>query len=158
MKLFSKAFCVAGCAIFIAACGGGGSGDGGVGGGVGIGEVNLLGTWSATFTPDACIETVHLALATFVSNSGDTTELGPSRVELPTYGCPLTGIVTDQILRIEATGYPASMAKALFQELLTEHTSMAGTWTVVNFSSTYVAFHRDINSTGHNNGMYELTR
>ena len=122
--------------------------------------VNLLNTWGVTFTPDQCVVNVHNGLATFPSNQGNVAQLGNSRIEMLTLGCP--GQFFNNITAtLDVVGYPSAVTEILFLEMLTEHFSHQGKYTIRTFSSNRIEFHRDVSETDPtsvNNGVFNLTR
>ena len=142
----------------LSACGGGGSG-------AGEPTVNFVGTWSVAFTPDSCIETTHTGIATFVPLSGDPTLIdgNNSMIEFPNYGCPDIPIPFGALFQFDPRfPYPLEMTEALFTELLNNHFdyTIGGTFTVVQFTNSYVSFHREVFCSPGNVycGLFELTR
>lgn len=162
LRLF--AFLVA--ALALSACGGGSSGNNSSqSGDPGEPTVNFLGTWSADFTPDICMETTHTGIATFVPLSSDTTLIDGDGtiVEFPTFGCPNIPIAFGEIFQFDPRfPYPLEITEALFTELLNNHFdyTTGGTFTIVQFTDSYVSFHREVFCSSENVycGMFELTR
>ncbi len=148
------------------ACGGSsGNGNSGQPGNSGEPTVNFLGTWSVDFTPDVCMETMHTGVATFVALSSDTTRIdgNDSTIEFPTWGCPDIPMPFGELFQFDPRyPYPLEMTEPLFTELLNNHFDYAtgGTFTVVQFTDSYVSFHREVFCSPENVycGFFELTR
>jgi hypothetical protein len=135
--------------------------------------VNLLGIWSANFTPDRCQDALHTGAATIFADAGDTTQIEPqtSRMEFNTFGCPDVGdgLLGFTTFRIEAS-YPAEISQQQFEELLNEQLSQDGDliteddWNVIEFDTFAISFRRTTGDVGCNEdentdcGLFELTR
>jgi hypothetical protein len=138
-----------------------------------VATVNVLGTWSANFTPERCQDNLHTGSATFFADPADTTQIAAttSRIELTTYGCSSvgTGLSGLIIFRVESP-YPAEITLSQFEELLNEQLSVDGDlsaddeWTVEQFNTSTISFRRMTNTVdcdeGENVdcGLFELTR
>lgn len=152
--------------VFTACSGSGGSGSSGQSGDSGEPTVNFLGTWSAGFTPDECMATTHSGVATVVALSSDTTLIdgNSSAIEFPTFGCPDIPIPSGEVFQFDPRfPYPLEMTETLFTELLNNHFdyTTGGTFTVVQFTNSYVSFHRELPLCGSGVvycGFFELTR
>lgn len=165
-RLFALSIAV----LALFACSGGNSGNGGNNSGqsgdTGEFTVDFLGTWSADFTPDDCMETTHTGAATFVALSTDTALIdgSSSTIEFSTFGCPDAPISFGELFQFDPRyPYPLEMTESLFTELLNNHFDYAtgGTFTVVQFTDSYVSFHRELTLCGSGHvycGLFELTR
>ena len=163
LRLFTLSLAV----IALSACDGGSSGsNSGQSGDTGEPTVNFLGTWSVDFTPDFCMETTHTGVATFLALSSDTALIdgNNSKIEFPTWGCPDTPISFGELFQFNPQyPYPLEMTESLFTELLNNHFdyTTGGTFTVVEFTNSYVSFHRELFFCSSGNvycGFFELTR
>lgn len=163
LRLFALSLAV----LAVTACGGsGGSGNLGQSGNSGETTVNFQGTWSVDFTPDECMETTHSGVATFVALSSDTTLIdgNSSAFEFPTFGCPDIPIPSGELFQFDPRyPYPLEMTEALFTELLNNQFdyTTGGTFTIVQFTNSYVSFHRELPLCGSGVvycGLFELTR
>ena len=176
MAIWPLLVCLGACDSIDGDAGGGGGGDRPqTGGGAGPGDatINILGIWSANFTPDRCQDNLHTGSATFLPDPADTTQLAvsTSRIELTTYGCAsvgsgLTGLV---IFRVEAP-YPVEITSEQFEHMLNEQLSQDfdlssdDEWTLEQFNASAITFRRITNSVdcdeGENVdcGVFELTR
>jgi len=107
--------------------------------------LNILGTWSVTFTPDRCESTNHTGAATILALASDTTQVAPqsSRIELNTFGCQDIGggLLGFTEFRFEQS-FPATLTQIQFQLVLNEFLSEEGDYTVTQFDPGTVSFRR----------------